>query len=102
MTTVRTTFHRRYGLDGMIGGGLPHGCYQRVVSSSGSGKSVLAAGLQMDGARGGETGAIEGFSKQPRAFPIDDDGLKLRRMLFEDKGTAGQTVDPMRRTRWQR
>ncbi len=53
------------GLDAMMGGGLPRGYSLLVAGPSGSGKSILAAGFLLEGARQGETGVIAAFEQRP-------------------------------------
>jgi circadian clock protein KaiC len=61
------------GLDGMLGGGLPHGYSLLVAGPSGSGKSIMAASFLKEGARAGETGVIAAFEqrlRQPSRHPL--------------------------------
>ena len=52
-------------LDGMLGGGLPHGYSVLVAGPSGSGKSILASSFLVEGDRSGETGVIAAFDQNP-------------------------------------
>lgn len=55
-----------FGLDEMMGGGLPSGYSLLVAGPSGSGKSILAHAFLVQGARNGETGVIAAFEQRPK------------------------------------
>jgi circadian clock protein KaiC len=52
-------------LDAMLDGGIPRGYSVLVAGPSGSGKSLLAAGFLVEGARQGETGVMVAFEQHP-------------------------------------
>ena len=56
------------GLDGMFGGGIPHGYSVLVAGPSGSGKTVLSNQFMMAGLEAGEPGVIAIFEKRPHDY----------------------------------
>jgi circadian clock protein KaiC len=73
------------GLDEMLGGGVPAGYSVLVAGPSGSGKSVVATQVIMEGVRQGEPGVIAVFEKRPSKYSETPPGGPAFEKMIREK-----------------